>query len=240
MSVDVEVVEDPARACAELMLDAVRAEGHIVLAGGSTPRAAYEHLVTAIRDTGPARPDPAAATWWIGDERCVAPDDERSNYRMISESLLEPLGGAVAVRRMRGELGPEEGAADYERALADAGSPEFDLLLAGIGPDGHTLSLFPGKPAVAERSRPVVGVPEAGLEPFVARISFTLAAVARARRVVVLAAGASKAEALARAFGPGSRPDPAVPSSLLPEAARAVTLLLDADAAAGLGGREGR
>lgn len=235
--VDVEVVEDPARACAELMLQTAQDGGHIVLAGGSTPRAANGHFVTLARERGV---DPSAATWWIGDERCVEPEDERSNYRMIRESLIDPLGGAVTVTRMRGELGPDDGAADYERALAAAGDPEFDLLLAGIGPDGHTLSLFPGKPAVAERTRPVVGVPEAGLEPFVARISFTLAAVARARRVVVLAAGASKAEALARAFGPGSRPDPAVPSSLLPEAAHAVTLLLDADAASGLAGQEGR
>ena len=101
----------------------------------------------------------------------------------------------------------------------------FDLLLLGIGSDGHTLSLFPGKPAIAERSRLVVGVPEAGLEPFVPRVSFTLSAVALASHVVFLAAGASKADALARAFGPDATPDPAVPSSMIPTVAPKLTLL---------------
>src|SRR5579875_3896255 len=191
MSVSFEVVEDPAHSCAALMVGAASGGGDIVLAGGSTPKAAYGHFVQAVQRVGI---DLGATTLWVGDERCVDPSDERSNLRMIRESLLEPLG----------ELGPEEGAADYARLLTNASAPppEFELMLLGIGPDGHTLSLFPGQPTVSVRDRLVVGVPEAGHEPFVPRISMTLAAVALVRQVVLLASGESKAEAIARSFGP--------------------------------------
>ena len=233
-AVGVEVVQDPARSCAALMVSVATAGGDIVLAGGSTPKAANHHFVETVRGL-----DLTHTTLWIGDERCVAPTDERSNYRMVKESLLDPLHGALTLHRMRGELGPRDGAADYERRLTDAGGPRFDLMLAGIGPDGHTLSLFAGQPTLDERSRLVVGVPEAGHEPFVARISMTLAAVARARHVVVLAAGADKAQAIAGAFGPDARPDPMVPSSMLAGQALRLTVLLDPDAASALpdGGR---
>ena len=229
--VSVEVVEDPARSCAALMVSAATAGGDIVLAGGSTPKAANHHFVEAVGSGGL---DPSHMTLWIGDERCVAPTDERSNYRMVKESLLDPLNAAVTLHRMRGELGPQDGAADYERRLADAGGPRFDLMLAGIGPDGHTLSLFGGQSTLDERSRLVVGVPEAGHEPFVARISMTLAAVGRARHVVLLAAGTDKAQAIAEAFGPDARPDPAVPSSMLAAKAARLTVLIDRDAASAL------
>jgi 6-phosphogluconolactonase len=226
-----EVVDDPARSCAALMVSTATAGGDIVLAGGSTPKAANGHFVEAVRKVGL---DLSGLRLWIGDERCVAPDDERSNYRMIKESLLDQLPEAPPIHRMKGELGPDEGAADYERALRDAGDPRFDLMLVGIGPDGHTLSLFPGQPSLLERSRRVVGVAAAGLEPFVPRISMTLAAVARARSVVVLASGESKADAILEAFGPDAEPDPAIPSSLLTEVAKQVTVLLDPAAASHL------
>ena len=226
-----EVVDDPARSCAALMVSIATAGGDIVLAGGSTPKAANEHFVEAVRKVGL---DLSGLQLWIGDERCVAPDDERSNYRMIKESLLDELPQAPRIWRMKGELGPDEGAADYEQALRAAGDPRFDLMLAGIGPDGHTLSLFPGQASLQERSRSVVGVAEAGLEPFVSRISMTLGAVARARSVVVLAAGESKADAILEAFGPDAEPDPAVPSSMLADAAKQVTVLLDPAAASRL------
>ena len=242
MTVHLEVAEDPARACAAMMLGVGVTGGHIVLAGGSTPKRAYEELVRAARESGA---DLSAAQFWFGDERCVDPQDERSNYRMAREALLDPLGlaGSPAVRRMRGELGPAEGASAYARQLIEAGEPHFDLLLVGIGPDGHTLSLFPGQGTLGVRDRLVVGVPEAGLEPLVPRISFSLAAVAMARHVVVLAEGEAKAEALARAFGPDASPDPQVPSSYLPEVARELTLLFDPAAASRLQGgavREGQ
>lgn len=235
MSVSIEVVQDPAQACARLMVDACRASANpqIVLAGGSTPEAANERFAAAVREE---KIDLSGVTFWLGDDRAVPPDDDRSNYKMIRSSLLDPLAGVtpVMMHRIEGELGYAEAADRYERLLRDAGAVRFDLLLLGIGPDGHTLSLFPGKPAIHERSRLVVGVPEAGFEPFVPRVSFTLPAVALASHAVLLADGESKADALARAFGPGASPDPDVPSSMIPTAAAEVTVLADPAAAAGL------
>ena len=231
MTVSIEIVEDPARACAALMVGAAVAGGDIVLTGGSTPRAAYEHFVEAVDQVGI---DLSQTTFWIGDERCVDPDDDRANYKMIGQSLLDPLGDRARFVRMKGELGPEEGAADYAAALDEAGRPPFDLLLLGIGPDGHCASLFPGQASLAERERLVVGVPQAGLEPFVPRISLTLPALAAARQVVFLATGESKAAAIARAFGPDAEPDPQTPSSLLVPEARAIIVLIDDGAASQL------
>jgi 6-phosphogluconolactonase len=234
MAVSFEVVEDPARSCAALMVGAASGGGQIVLAGGSTPKAAYGHFVEAVEQVGLGL---EGTTLWVGDERCVDPEDERSNLRMIRESLLGPLGerpDLPEIHPMRGELGPQEGAAEYERLLAENGPPRFDLMLIGIGPDAHLLSLFPGQPTLSERERLVVGVPEAGHEPFVPRISMTFAAVGLARQVVLLASGASKAHAIAQAFGPDAEPDPMVPSSLLPGAAEELIVLLDPAAAAEL------
>lgn len=230
MSVEIEVVENPARACAAMLVGATAARGDIVLAGGSTPRAAYEEFVEAARSVDLPLSE---TTIWFSDERCVPPDDSRSNFLMAKQSLLDPLGDAASsrVRRMRGELGPEAAADEYERELREAGPPEFDLLLLGIGPDGHTASLFPDQQSLSERSRLVVGVPEAGLEPFVPRVTLTLRAVAAAKHVVFLISGQSKAEAVARAFGGAARPDPHVPSSMVPPVAKRVTVLLDPPAA---------
>ncbi len=220
------------------MVGAAIGGGHIVLTGGSTPRAAYEHFVEAVRTVGI---DLRQTTFWVGDERCVDRDDDRSNYKMIKESMLDPLAGNPPVmHRMKGELGPEAGAEDYARTLREAGPPEFDLMLLGIGPDGHCASLFPHQDTLRERARTVVGVPEAGLEPFVPRISMTLPRLAAARRVLFLATGESKADAIARAFGPGRTPDPATPSSLLVAEAKEITVLVDAAAAGGLPGEASR
>lgn len=236
MSLHVEVLRDPARACAALMVGAALGDGHIVLTGGSTPRIAYQHFAQAVQTVGI---DMSRTTLWIGDERCVEPDDDLANFKMIRESLLEPLGdNQPTIHRIRGELGPEAGADDYERQLREAGTPVFDLLLLGIGPDGHCASLFPHQATLNERSRLVVGVPEAGLEPFVPRVSFTLPTLVRARHVVFLAAGESKADAVAAAFGPDAAPDPGTPSSLLVPEAETLTLLVDAAAAARLGAGE--
>lgn len=229
MTVSLEIVDDPARGCAALMVGAAIAGGDIVLTGGSTPRAAYQHFVEAVQSVGIDLRD---STFWVGDERCVDPEDDRSNYRMIKESLLDPLGErAPRFQRMKGELGPDEGAEDYEHILEDASSPRFDLLLLGIGPDGHCASLFPGQQSLSERRRRVVGVPQAGLEPFVPRISMTLPTLTSARHIVFLATGESKADAVARAFGPDAEPDPATPSSLLVPEAKVISVLID-DAAA--------
>src|ERR1700729_4321550 len=135
MTVTFEIVDDPASGCAALMVGAVIGGGDIVLTGGSTPRAAYQHFVEAVQRVDL---DLTPTTFWVGDERCVDPEDERSNYRMIKESLLDPLGDrAPRFERIKGELGPDEGAADYEQRLKKLSGPTppaFDLLLLGIGP----------------------------------------------------------------------------------------------------------
>jgi 6-phosphogluconolactonase len=221
LSVRLDVVPDPSATCAEMMVAAAQGGGDIVLTGGSTPRDAYAQAATsreAWRD----------ATLWFGDERCVSPDDELSNYRLANEALFERLGDVrPAVHRMRGELGPTAAAAEYERQLVDAGPPRFDLLLLGLGPDAHIASLFPDQESLRERSRLVVGVEQAAHEPFVPRVSMTLKALTLGQSIVFLVAGESKAEAVAAAFGPDAKPDPHVPASLLAPLAGAVTVLLD-------------
>ena len=217
-----------------MLVGAAAGSGHIVLTGGSTPRAAYGEFVDAVRSVGV---DVSGSTLWFSDERCVPPEDERSNYAMAKASLLDPLARDGAslptVHRMRGELGPQDGAEDYERLLRDAGSPRFDLVLLGIGPDGHLASMFPDQESLSERSRSVFGVEHAGLEPYVPRVTLTFPALVNARQIVFLATGELKAEAVAKAFGPDAKPDPHVPSSLLPSLAKDVEefkVLLDREA----------
>ena len=233
MSVEIEVVKSPARACAAMLVGAVAGDGQVVLAGGSTPRAAYTEFVqTALV----VELQLNETTLWFGDERCVSPDDDRSNFKMAKQALLDPLGAAAPtqVRRMRGELAPDEAADEYERELRDAGPPEFDLVLLGIGPDAHTLSLFPDQATVSERTRLVVAVPEAAHEPFVPRVSLALPALELARHVVFLVSGESKADAVGAAFGKDAKPDPHVPASMVASHTERVTVLLDAPAAARL------
>jgi 6-phosphogluconolactonase len=233
MSVDIEVIDDPARACAAMLLSAVLHGGDVVLTGGSAPRPAYEELASSIRTVGA---DLGSTTLWFGDERCVPPQDERSNYRLVKQTLLDPLHDLTAptVMRMHGELGPHKGAEAYERQLQEAGEPEFELLLLGLGPDGHCASLFPDQSSLAERARLVIGVEEAGLEPFVPRVSLTLSGLANAKQTVFLVTGESKAEAVAAAFGPDATPDPHVPASMVVPLANELKVLLDPAAAARL------
>ncbi len=230
MSVEIEVLEDPARACSALLLSAMLHGGDVVLTGGSTPRAAYEELAGAIRAVGG---DLGSTTVWFSDERCVPPHDERSNFRLVKQALIDPLADITAptVLRMRGELGPEKGADAYERELQEAGEPEFDFVLLGLGSDGHCASLFPDQASLGERAHLVTGVEEAGLEPFVPRISLTFSALATAKDIVFLVTGESKAEAVAAAFGPDSGPDPHVPASMLVPLASQLKVLLDPAAA---------
>jgi 6-phosphogluconolactonase len=228
---EIRVVENPERACADALLAAARAGGNVVLTGGSTPRAAYE-LAAADAEAF------TGAKLWFGDDRCVGPDDDRSNYRMVKQALLDPVAEAGVqidfCRRILGELGPEDGAAEYQQALAELGAPPFSLILLGIGPDGHTASMFPRQESLGERFRLVVGVPEAGLEPFVPRVTFTFPCIARADHVIVLATGQGKADAVARGFGPGVVPSHDTPVSMLAEWAESLTVLLDAAAASKL------
>ena len=207
--------DDPAAAATELL---AAAGGHVCITGGSTPRKAYERVAEA-------RSDWSGVDFWFTDERCVPPDHEHSNYRMADEALLSRVSGA-AVHRMKGELGPERGAADYERELEAAGRPTFDLILLGIGPDVHTCSLFPGDDALGERERPVVGVETPGMAPLVPRITLTLPTVNASRRIVFLVTGEDKADAVARAFS--GRRDPMAPASLVEGE---ITVILDEAAA---------
>lgn len=195
----ISVVDDPPAVVAELLNEAAAAGSHIVLTGGSTPRVAYE--LAAARD-----PDWSSATVWWGDERCVPPGDERSNYGMAAAALLDrlPPDRRPRIMRMEAERGADAGADAYELRVREelgAGS-RFDLVLLGLGGDGHMASLFPGKPAITERERMVVGVPDAGLEPYVARITMTLPLINAATRRIFLITGADKASAVAKAFGP--------------------------------------
>ena len=218
------VTQDLAGAVAERLAVAVRAGGHIALAGGSTPRAAYERLAEMMLPWG-------RCALWFGDERCVPPDDERSNFGMVRSALLGrvPQPGPRA-ERMEGERGPDDGAADYEQRLHDEfgpGMPQLDLVLLGIGTDGHCASLFPGRPEVLERERAVVGVKDAGLEPYVPRITLTLPAINSARSVLFAVAGADKAQVVARAIAG----DPQLPAGCVSPHSGDLTFMLDAAAA---------
>jgi 6-phosphogluconolactonase len=222
---EIEVVEDADAAAllvAKRLARAAGEGGNVVLTGGSTPRIAYER--TAL-----LAPDWSRVEVWWGDERCVRPGDERSNYRMAAAALLDRLSRLPrAVHRIRGELGKDEAAAAYERELDDT---RLDLLLLGVGPDGHVASLFPQAPALDERQRCVVGA-EARLEPFVDRVTLTLPTLRAAREILFLVTGAAKADAARRAFaGP---PDPATPASLVRSERGSTRVVLDRAAAAKL------
>lgn len=226
--VNLKVSENPAQACAELLCSAAGQGGHLVMTGGGTPRDAYEIAAASGVDW-------SGATLWFGDDRCVAPTDELSNYGMVKQSLLDRLPGAQpTVHRIQGELGPDAAAEAYERELAAAGPPQLDLVLLGLGPDGHLASLFPNQPSLSVRERLVVGVHKAGLEPFVPRVSMTLPILGSGKGIVFLVSGQSKAGAVAAAFGPDAKPDPRVPASMLAPFASEITVLLDPAAATGV------
>jgi 6-phosphogluconolactonase len=158
------------------------------LSGGSTPRRLYETLAED------ASLDWSGVRFFWGDERCVPPDDPASNYRLAHDALLSRIR-AAGVHRMRGEADPETAAREYEAVLEELG--DSDLVLLGIGEDGHTASLFPGSAALDESARLVVPVraPQ-GVEPR-ERLTLTLPALARARRALFLVTGSSKRDILA-------------------------------------------
>jgi len=159
----------------------------LVLAGGTTPRRCYELL--AKLDVAWGR-----VTVLFGDERCVPPDHPDSNYRMAREALLDQVAPAT-VHRMPGELGPDEAAAAYAHVVA--GLAPLDLVILGIGEDGHTASLFPGHEVLNAKGW-VAGVRNSPKPP-PERVTLTLGALRGAHRVIVLATGAGKAQAVALA-----------------------------------------
>jgi 6-phosphogluconolactonase len=203
-----------AEVVARLAGEAIDARGvcHLALAGGSTPKRCHELLVEQGVDW-------SRIHLWESDERAVGPDDSDSNFLMIRESLLDRISiPDQNVHRVMGERGAEAAAEAYEGELCasvepktQADIPVLDVIMCGLGEDGHTMSLFPGNPGVAVKDRLVVAVHDAPKPP-PDRISFTLDLVHAARRTILLTAGASKAEALAAVL---ESPDAHVPASLL-------------------------
>jgi 6-phosphogluconolactonase len=211
----------------ELASAAIAARGRfrVALAGGNTPRALYPTLVTGV--------DWARADLFFSDERAVPPDDPRSNYRMVRETLIDgadiPAGN---VFRFRGEDPDLDAAARaYERALVGNGAslpspspPWLDLAILGLGADGHTASLFPGTAALDEEVRLAVAVdvPALGAR----RLTLTYPALLGAREIFFLVVGADKAAALVEILRPGSDR----PAARIVHRAGPVTLFCDGEA----------
>ena len=172
--------------------EAIEASGRftVALAGGSTPKAAYELLARDYAD----RLDWSRVHVFFGDERTVPPDHEDSNYRMAKEALLDHVR-VGSEHRMRGELPPADAATAYEEDLRSFfGTPRLDLVMLGIGEDGHTASLFPHTPALDVRDRWAVENPVEKLET--TRLTLTVPVINAAGAVVFLVAGEGKAQAL--------------------------------------------
>ncbi len=217
----VENAQEVAAAVAGRLARAAREGGNVVLTGGKTPEQAYEEA--ARRE-----PDWSMVDVWWGDERCVPPDDESSNYGMAKRTLLDRLERAPrGVHRIKGELGKDEAAAEYERQLDDR---QLDLLLLGVGPDGHVASLFPNAPTLRRREKVLPAEP--GLEPFVDRVTLSLPVLRSAGEILFLLAGESKADAAARAFA--GEPSPDTPASLVRAQTGRTVVILDRAAAAKL------
>jgi 6-phosphogluconolactonase len=211
---DVRVVDDVAAAAADLFLHA--RPRTVVLSGGGTPEAFYRVLAGM-----PYPWDQVEA--FFGDERCVPPSDPRSNLGMARRAFLDQV--PARVHPMDGASCDADG---YERDLLErfGEAPRFDFAVYGLGPDGHTASLFPGKLATAERDRWVVRVPEPGLEPFVPRITMTAPVLSSAALGVFLVSGEGKRVALRRLLA--GEP---IPASLMhPDR---LVILAEPDAAAG-------
>lgn len=206
----------------------------LALAGGSTPKAAYALLASAAFR---ARLDWRRVRFFFGDERCVPPADDASNYRMAKETLFDGLSVArSSVFRMHGEDEPQRAAAHYAGVLLrelplDNGAPTLDLIMLGMGPDGHTASLFPGTDPFAGDELLVKAV---FVEKLAAhRITLTPRAIGAAREILVATAGAAKAPALAAVLD-GPRDPVRFPSQCLASAGGRLRWLVDRAAAARL------
>ena len=231
------LIQDTARMFQETAIASVRdhSRADVVLSGGSTPLSLYQLL---------AAPEFAASIpWenvhvWFGDERCVPPDHEQSNYLMAYESLLSHVPVLPQrIHRMKGELNPSDAAAEYEAEIRSElpfknGMPVFDFNLLGVGPDGHTASLFPGTAALREETKVVIGhfVPNVNMN----RITLTFPAINNSAVIAFLVSGADKADIMAHIFRapePGQAP---YPSQMVQAAHGKLYWLLDAPSAAKL------
>ena len=244
------IVDDPAaladtaaRTVVQIATDAVKARRRftVALAGGITPRTTYERLAAS-----PLREQmPWGQTWvFFGDERGVPPDHPDSNYRMANAALLSKVPiPAAQVARIRGEAEDSEAAAaEYARVMTEVfGSrrgelPSFDLILLGMGIDGHTASLFPGSPVLKEVFRPVAAV-HAAAASIPQRFTFTFPLINAAARVMFLVAGGEKAKVVKAVF---TEPGAGLPASMVQPTNGRLTWLLDRSAAALLGTSKSR
>ncbi len=204
------VVDDPAalaKMAAERLLARIEANPAriaVCLTGGSSPKQLYRLLA---RDAHTGRIPWDRVHWFIGDERFVAPSDPLNNMSMAKNIFLDAFAPASNIHPIPTDTaGPDESALRYERELQtfhgsrklDPNKPLFDLVLMGVGPVGHTASLFPGYPALEERSRWVVGVATAPVEPFVPRVTLTLPVLGSCREMLFEAAGQQKHAILSR------------------------------------------
>ncbi len=237
---NIEVLPDPAAVAAEAAERVVRAANEavaltgrfsFVLAGGSTPKALYELLAG---DAYRTRIDWPSVEIFFGDERTVPPDHPDSNHRMAHEAMLSKVViPAANVHRMRGEFDPEEAAKEYGQLLkekfgdaASGGGP--DLVLLGMGDDGHTASLFPGTPALRETKHRAFANPVPKLNTI--RLTMTAPFINRAREVMLTVTGASKAKRLAEVLE-GPRDPERLPVQLIQPTSGKIVWLVDAAAA---------
>ncbi len=202
--------------CAELLAEA---DGHVTLTGGTTPTRAYE-LAAELRA------DWSSTELWWGDDRCVPPEHEWSNYGLAKRTLLDRIAvQPAAVHRIQGEVGAERAADEYDRELE---SVTLDLVLLGMGSDGHVASLYPHSAGLAERERRAIPA-EAKLEPLVDRVTMTIPVLESASLVVFFVAGAERANAVRRAFA--EPPSEATPASLVRSKNGETVAILDPAAA---------
>ncbi len=222
----VEVVASVADAFADLVTDQLAAPRRggfsLFLSGGSTAADAYQRLA----ETSAAAVDWTTVDAYWGDERCVSIEDEASNYRLCHQTLLDKVGPLQSEHPMYRSGEPEDAAADYQRQLRELSS--FDLIHLGMGPDGHTASLFPESDALAIEDPDILVV--ANRDPLAHnphdRITLTFPAINRARLVVFTVAGTSKRDAFGRVAAGDDLPAARV-------AADEVIWLVDTDAAGG-------
>ena len=203
-------VSDPAAlatAAAERLLARIATNNGrvaICLTGGSSPKQLYQLLATEPWRSKIPWP---RVHWFIGDERFVSPEDPLHNMAMARRIFLDACAPAANIHPIPTDsVNPDEAACRYERVLQsfygadrlDPAEPLFDVVLMGVGPDGHTASLFPFYPALDETERWVVGVPEAHVEPFVPRVTLTLPALGSCREMLFEMAGTEKRAILTR------------------------------------------
>lgn len=227
-----EIIEKAAELIAEKLSGALKKKDRasLVLSGGSTPKALYE-LLASEKYRG-------KISWkniliFFGDERCVPPDDPQSNYKMAREALLSKMPIAEEnVFRMKGELPPEAAAAQYEAAIKNSlgHDPHFDIVLLGIGADGHTASLFPGTDALQETEKLVTANYIEKLNA--SRITLTFRVINTSQNVIFLAAGKEKAEVIGKIFE--KKDTPFLPAQMVDPAGGTIFWMLEKAAAAAI------